>query len=186
MASNAQQSAQFAASAELPSLQPIVAPPSAHESFGAFQQPLTPGNSRKRKSVSLAQDQMTSAASTSTASSGHAPTAQSVDLDPTVQEPKAKKSRTNTPWTPAEEQRLKVMRDAGNSWSEIAKVNTLISRNAHVDAHIAPTRCDLDGTEVADSVSMISDISAADRGERKETLVQGRHISAAHFALRLY
>ncbi|KAL8758174.1 MAG: hypothetical protein Q9199_001679 [Rusavskia elegans] len=33
-----------------------------------------------------------------------------------------KKSRTNTPWTPAEEQRLKTMRDAGNSWSEIAKV----------------------------------------------------------------
>ena len=34
-----------------------------------------------------------------------------------------KKSRTNTPWTPAEEQRLKVMRDAGNSWGEIAKVD---------------------------------------------------------------
>ncbi|MCJ1409013.1 hypothetical protein MMC19_003090 [Ptychographa xylographoides] len=33
----------------------------------------------------------------------------------------AKKSRTNTPWTPAEERRLKSMRDAGNSWSEIAK-----------------------------------------------------------------
>ncbi|MCJ1259842.1 hypothetical protein MMC24_007681, partial [Lignoscripta atroalba] len=32
-----------------------------------------------------------------------------------------KKSRTNTPWSPAEEQRLKAMRDAGNSWSEIAK-----------------------------------------------------------------
>jgi hypothetical protein len=36
--------------------------------------------------------------------------------------PPAKKSRTNTPWTPAEEQRLKNMRDAGNSWAEIAKV----------------------------------------------------------------
>ncbi|KAI0574189.1 MYB DNA-binding domain protein [Pyrenophora tritici-repentis] len=36
-------------------------------------------------------------------------------------EPKTKKSRTNTPWTPAEELRLKQMRDAGNSWSEIAK-----------------------------------------------------------------
>ncbi|KAL2202355.1 hypothetical protein CC79DRAFT_1248953, partial [Sarocladium strictum] len=32
-----------------------------------------------------------------------------------------KKSRTNTPWTPQEEQRLKVMRDQGNSWAEIAK-----------------------------------------------------------------
>ncbi|PSS22238.1 hypothetical protein M430DRAFT_57587 [Amorphotheca resinae ATCC 22711] len=36
-------------------------------------------------------------------------------------EPPPKKSRTNTPWTPAEEQRLKNMRDAGNSWAEIAK-----------------------------------------------------------------
>lgn len=36
--------------------------------------------------------------------------------------PPAKKSRTNTPWTPAEEQRLKNMRDAGNSWADIAKV----------------------------------------------------------------
>jgi len=42
------------------------------------------------------------------------------DID-AAQEPKTKKSRTNTPWTPAEELRLKQMRDAGNSWSEIAK-----------------------------------------------------------------
>ncbi|TVY23546.1 Transcription factor [Lachnellula hyalina] len=35
--------------------------------------------------------------------------------------PPAKKSRTNTPWTPAEEQRLRTMRDAGNSWADIAK-----------------------------------------------------------------
>jgi len=40
---------------------------------------------------------------------------------PTVA-PAPKKSRTNTPWSPAEEQRLKTMRDAGNSWGEIAKV----------------------------------------------------------------
>lgn len=33
----------------------------------------------------------------------------------------AKKGRTNTPWTPAEEQRLKTLREAGSSWSEIAK-----------------------------------------------------------------
>jgi hypothetical protein len=35
--------------------------------------------------------------------------------------PTVKKGRTNTPWTPAEEQRLKALRDAGSSWSEIAK-----------------------------------------------------------------
>jgi hypothetical protein len=44
------------------------------------------------------------------------------EMSPPVQAPK--KSRTNTPWSPAEEQRLKVMRDAGNSWGEIAKVGT--------------------------------------------------------------
>lgn len=38
-----------------------------------------------------------------------------------VQPPPPKRGRTNTPWTAAEEQRLKIMRDAGNSWSEIAK-----------------------------------------------------------------
>lgn len=39
-----------------------------------------------------------------------------------VQEPvPKKKGRTNTPWTAEEEQRLKAMRDAGSSWSEIAK-----------------------------------------------------------------
>ncbi|EAU29786.1 conserved hypothetical protein [Aspergillus terreus NIH2624] len=36
-------------------------------------------------------------------------------------EPPRKKGRTNTPWTAEEEQRLKTMRDAGRSWSEIAK-----------------------------------------------------------------
>lgn len=40
---------------------------------------------------------------------------------PQVTSPVAKKGRTNTPWTPAEEQRLKTLRDAGSSWSEIAK-----------------------------------------------------------------
>lgn len=39
--------------------------------------------------------------------------------------PTAKKGRTNTPWSPAEEQRLKAMRDAGSSWSDIAKVSAL-------------------------------------------------------------
>jgi hypothetical protein len=39
-----------------------------------------------------------------------------------TEQPPAKKSRTNTPWTAAEEQRLKNMREAGNSWAEIAKV----------------------------------------------------------------
>ncbi|KAF2151767.1 hypothetical protein K461DRAFT_156600 [Myriangium duriaei CBS 260.36] len=40
----------------------------------------------------------------------------------TPAQPPPKKGRTNTPWTREEEQRLKHMRDAGNSWSEIAKM----------------------------------------------------------------
>ncbi|KAK3170177.1 hypothetical protein OEA41_009563 [Lepraria neglecta] len=47
------------------------------------------------------------------------------EMSPPVQAPK--KSRTNTPWTPAEEQRLKIMRDAGNSWGEIAKSAALLA-----------------------------------------------------------
>ncbi|KAL8889365.1 MAG: hypothetical protein Q9215_003345 [Flavoplaca cf. flavocitrina] len=58
-------------------------------------------------------------------SSGYAAQAQQGEQEPeapSIPTPVPKKSRTNTPWTPAEEQRLKTMRDAGNSWSEIAKV----------------------------------------------------------------
>ncbi|KAL1858704.1 Vitamin B6 transporter [Paecilomyces lecythidis] len=46
------------------------------------------------------------------------------DPAPTTATPESagkKKGRTNTPWTAEEEQRLKTMRDAGKSWSEIAK-----------------------------------------------------------------
>ncbi|KAF2972094.1 hypothetical protein GQX73_g1408 [Xylaria multiplex] len=49
-----------------------------------------------------------------------APTPGSDGAD-TPSQPPVKKSRTNTPWTPAEELRLKQMRDSGNSWAEIAK-----------------------------------------------------------------
>ena len=45
---------------------------------------------------------------------------EAVEASLQIQAPK--KSRTNTPWTPSEEQRLKIMRDQGNSWGEIAKV----------------------------------------------------------------
>ncbi|KAF2488275.1 hypothetical protein BU16DRAFT_474252 [Lophium mytilinum] len=62
------------------------------------------------------------ASSTAAASSGYGlATAPVADLDPPPQQPVVKKGRTNTPWTAKEEQTLKQMRDAGNSWSEIAK-----------------------------------------------------------------
>ncbi|ETN37544.1 uncharacterized protein HMPREF1541_07166 [Cyphellophora europaea CBS 101466] len=47
----------------------------------------------------------------------------SVSIPSLLSEDSGKKrtGRTNTPWTATEEQRLKQMRDVGNSWSEIAK-----------------------------------------------------------------
>jgi hypothetical protein len=85
---------------------------------------LTPTASRKRKSVTLNQppENMSTATEGAEAqASSSAP--QVIDADASAPEPKLKKSRTNTPWTPAEELRLKQMRDAGNTWSEIAKVD---------------------------------------------------------------
>lgn len=52
-----------------------------------------------------------------------------------------KKGRTNTPWSPAEEQKLKNMRDVGNSWSEIAKVGFLNQMvYHHLDAELLTER----------------------------------------------
>jgi hypothetical protein len=44
-----------------------------------------------------------------------------VSTEPDGVPPPPKKSRTNTPWTPEEEHRLKDMRDDGKTWAEIAK-----------------------------------------------------------------
>ncbi|KAH8789435.1 putative Myb-related protein B [Hyaloscypha finlandica] len=54
-------------------------------------------------------------------SSGAPPPPGEPSMTDSPMQPPAKKSRTNTPWTPAEEQRLKTMRDAGSTWAEIAK-----------------------------------------------------------------
>ncbi|KAF2186482.1 hypothetical protein K469DRAFT_572104, partial [Zopfia rhizophila CBS 207.26] len=113
-----QSNTQFVASSELPALQPA-GTPAGQDPFATFPQPPTPGNARKRKSIT--QEQMANTTTPAGASSSGGAVAQGADVEPPPQEPKVKKSRTNTPWTPAEEQRLKTMRDAGNSWSEIAK-----------------------------------------------------------------
>ncbi|KAF2278937.1 uncharacterized protein EI97DRAFT_492555 [Westerdykella ornata] len=127
-ATNPQQNTAFTTSAELPTLQPAApvaqAQPQsqAQESLMSFPRPSTPGNSKKRKSVSVPSDQMAATPTSASAPSTSTAATQAQEADaPAAQEPKAKKSRTNTPWTPAEEQRLKAMRDAGNSWNEIAK-----------------------------------------------------------------
>ncbi|KAF1943827.1 hypothetical protein EJ02DRAFT_443123 [Clathrospora elynae] len=123
IAANLQPSTQYPTSTELPSLQPAAPLTTAGQGSNAGdQQLLASPTTRKRKSVPInqSQDQMASSSSTEVrASSTVAP--QALDTDASTQEPKAKKSRTNTPWTPAEELRLKQMRDTGNSWSEIAK-----------------------------------------------------------------
>ncbi|KAL1636264.1 hypothetical protein SLS56_001243 [Neofusicoccum ribis] len=99
--------------------------------------PTSPTNTRKRRASGTAGAQhqqlapnATIAPSSVTAGAGGGSSAYGADpsglgegeAQQPVQPPPPKKGRTNTPWTAAEEQRLKIMRDAGNSWSEIAKV----------------------------------------------------------------
>ena len=124
IAANLQPNAQYSGPPDLPSLQPATTFTTANQdSHVGAQQPLPSPTNRKRKSVTLgqSQDQMASSAGSAEAqaSSVAMPAPPGVEA---AQEPKTKKSRTNTPWTPGEELRLKQMRDAGNSWSEIAKV----------------------------------------------------------------
>jgi hypothetical protein len=74
--------------------------------------------------------------------------------------PPAKKSRTNTPWTPAEEQRLKTMRDAGNSWADIAKVKS-------------EQKWRLGWHKTQKLTFLLLDVSKPNRRQCKEALVQG-------------
>ncbi|CAN9452643.1 hypothetical protein AA0118_g11268 [Alternaria tenuissima] len=123
IAANPQPTVPYSAPPELPSLQPAASFTTANqEAHPGAQPPLPSPTSRKRKSVTLgqSQDQMASTSDSAEAQASSAALPPAADVDAT-QEPKTKKSRTNTPWTPAEELRLKQMRDAGNSWSEIAK-----------------------------------------------------------------
>lgn len=95
-----------------------------------------------------------------------------------------KKSRTNTPWSPAEEQRLKAMRDAGSSWSDIAKVRPS-----------SACRSDWSTMETADnwrflltSILVIKpDLPHPDRRKCQEALVQGmlgNHVRGARVESR--
>jgi cytoskeletal protein RodZ len=82
------------------------------------QQQQTSSTSRKRPP--------SPGAGSSTMMAASMPTPGAIEGDPSIMPPAVeatpkKKGRTNTPWTAEEEQRLKTMRDAGRSWSEIAK-----------------------------------------------------------------
>lgn len=93
-----------------------------------LQPPLaSPVGSRKRRASEL---ELPGSAGSNVSAYGHPsslrPTGGEVDVglvsgQTQLPSPVAKKGRTNTPWTPAEEQRLKTLREAGSSWSEIAK-----------------------------------------------------------------
>ncbi|KAI9773078.1 MAG: hypothetical protein M1840_008198 [Geoglossum simile] len=119
-----------------PALEPLDASSAAHadqiQSLGSadtsitevtptFAIPPSPTSGKKRRAPGPPQT------TTGTANAAGMPTpADGLGLS----SPPAKKSRTNTPWSPAEEQRLKTMRDAGSSWSEIAKVCSIAPEGA--------------------------------------------------------
>ena len=86
---------------------------------------ISPLNQRKRRASDI--DDLPGSSGSNASIYSHptgltsAGTDMSVGMGGQLPSPVAKKGRTNTPWTPAEEQRLKALRDAGSSWSEIAK-----------------------------------------------------------------
>ncbi|EHA24166.1 hypothetical protein ASPNIDRAFT_137793, partial [Aspergillus niger ATCC 1015] len=90
-------------------------------SFEGIPMPQTqipPQNPRKRR----ASPQSSSAATMAAPGAAPATGETAHEQGPGGSEPAPKKKgRTNTPWTAEEEQRLKTMRDAGRTWSEIAK-----------------------------------------------------------------
>ena len=121
----------------------------------------TTSPTRKSLKRKLVQPISTAEAAASTSGSadpgGTAEGAGTAELgEPSSSPTTAKKSRTNTPWTPAEERRLKTMRDAGNSWSEIAKVGIVHISYLHLAEEMA-------------------DLPESDRRECEEALVQGNY-----------
>lgn len=110
--------------------QPPYRPPSLHTQSlpqQQLQQPSSqsPVNSRKRRASEIelpgSSSSNASAFTHPTGLSGGSDVDVGLGLQNQLPSPVVKKGRTNTPWTPAEEQRLKTLRDAGASWSEIAK-----------------------------------------------------------------
>ncbi|KAI9670171.1 MAG: hypothetical protein M1831_006383 [Alyxoria varia] len=94
---------------------------------------------------------------------GPGPGGSGVDLPPPNAPKPPKRSRTNTPWTPGEEQRLKTMREAGNSWSEIAKTfpqrtEGSVKKHWYKDMHYAEFAEDETLTEGHQSASLLAAI----------------------------
>lgn len=94
---------------------------------------------------------------------------------PPVESTPKKKGRTNTPWTAEEEQRLKTMRDAGRSWSEIAKVRTpliLLLQRLLLLYKKSP------GLLTGTFFLRVADFPDTNRGQCQEALVQGTRLLA--------
>ncbi|KAB8360640.1 hypothetical protein FH972_024378 [Carpinus fangiana] len=113
----------------MPQIDPYGSYASAHH-MPPPMSPLSPTSARKRRVSDVTDPQgmqgPPSAGSMSAMSAGSFMdpggfSGQTSGVGEAMSPPVVKKTRTNTPWTPAEEQKLKIMRDAGNSWSEIAK-----------------------------------------------------------------
>ncbi|KAK4935655.1 hypothetical protein LTR10_023342 [Elasticomyces elasticus] len=110
------------ANREVPAPQTPLAPKPNVELLQPPGSALSPNPRKRRASHSPKLNTLppgTTLPSTTTTPASNAP---SVSIPALLTEDTTKKrGRTNTPWTQAEEQRLKQMRDAGHSWSEIAK-----------------------------------------------------------------
>ncbi|KAL4791969.1 hypothetical protein BDV19DRAFT_283425 [Aspergillus venezuelensis] len=89
---------------------PLLTQRTPYEGIPMPPTPIPGSNPRKRRS-----SPPQGSTATMTTTPGDDPVAAASEAAP------RKKGRTNTPWTAEEEQRLKTMRDAGRSWSEIAK-----------------------------------------------------------------
>ncbi len=110
-------------SAQMPSNQ---SPVTGEGSSAPAATPTAPINPRKRRASTNANSPpagLTSASSATEATVATAP-------PPTPETAAKKKGRTNTPWTPEEEQKLQQMRGENKGWSEIAKVILKFSSRA--------------------------------------------------------
>lgn len=114
------------ASSGQPNLAPILSPiqimSQPMETTSPFATPHNPKKRRLSGQVTPSPILPAPAAQASSSLAGGTESAAGPTTDPPVTAPTPKKGRTNTPWTPAEELRLKKSRDEGKSWSEIAKV----------------------------------------------------------------
>jgi hypothetical protein len=89
---------------------------------GLAATPTSPTNPRKRRASNNASSPPTGATTTSSTAEAAATAAAPKTPDTGTK----KKGRTNTPWTPEEEQKLQQMRSENKGWSEIAKVISVV------------------------------------------------------------